>query len=196
MYQVVNFEQNAGPMKTLYLLLCAISFSFTTVGLEIDWHYVMLAVGGSFAGSLVLTYFRREKTLFEKLYKVFVAAVAGLIIGSVIVKYRGMTEQEYIAAVFATCSCLALFFIRTVVGLAESNAGKITTTIIQRVFNIDLGESAVSAEKPSSDPRRQKRRSSMPSVVPEDDGEDAGEISGSAQIIETKIIEEKEGTNL
>lgn len=192
MYQVVNFEQNAGPMKTLYLLLCAISFSFTTVGLEIDWHYVMLAVGGSFAGSLVLTYFRREKTLFEKLYKVFVAAVAGLIIGSVIVKYRGMTEQEYIAAVFATCSCLALFFIRTVVGLAESNAGKITTTIIQRVFNIDLGESAVSADKPS----RSRGKRSMPSVVPEDDGEDAGEISGSAQIIETKIIEEKEGTNL
>lgn len=193
MYQnVVSLEQNAGLMKTLYLTLCAISFAFTTVGLEIDWHYVMLAVGGSFAGSLVLTYFRREKTLFEKLYKVFVAAVAGLIVGSVIVKYRGMVEQEYIAAVFAVCSCLALFFIRTAVGLAESNAGKITTTIIQRVFNIDLSESAAPAEKPSRS-HRQKNRSPImpPSVVPEDTV--PPNPPQTVQVVETTIIKEKEG---
>jgi len=177
-----TFETQASVMKSFYLLLCATSFALTSVGLEIDWHYIFLAVGGSLGGSMLLAYFRREKSWFEATYKVGMAAVAGLIVGSVIVKYRGMIDAEYIAAVYAASAMLMLFFARTIVGFAESNAGKITTTIFQRVFNINLEDrDPPTAKKPTA---ARGKRGSMPSVVPSD---------CDVQIVETTITQEKEG---
>lgn len=176
----MHFDNYDWLMKTVYLLLAAASFTLTSLGLEIDWYYIFLAVGGSLGGSMLLAYFRREKSWFEATYKVAMAAVAGLIVGSVVVRYRSMIDPAYIAAVYAASAMLMLFFARTVVGFAESNAGKITTTIFQRVFSIDL-EDPPTSKKPS---RARGKRGSMPSVVPSD---------REVQIVETTITQEKEG---
>lgn len=165
-------------MKTFYLLLSAISFVMTSLGLEVDLRYILLAIGGSLAGSFILSYFRREKSLFDAAYKIIVAAVAGLISGGVINKYYAITEAEYVAGVYALCACLVLFFMRSVVGLAESNAGTIVTTIFQRVLNVQQ------SPKLPKDPRP-RRRPSVPSIVPEDTE------SPDVQIVETQIVKEE-----
>lgn len=168
-------EQHESLMKSAYLLLCAASFALTSIGLEVDWVFISLAIGGSLAGSMLLGYFRREKSLFEQGYKILAASVAGLIVGSVIVRYRSMEDPAYIAAVYSASGCLVLFFIRTIVGLAESNAGSITTTLIERVFNIELQK------------KGKAKRGSMISVVPDECplANDRMQISETTKITET-----------
>ena len=174
-----DLEAHSALMKTLYLSLSGLSMVLTSLGLEVDVRYIFLAIGGSLAGSFILSYFRREKSWFDASYKLIVSAVAGLISGGILVKYYGYTEAEYIAGIYALCACLVLFFMRSVVGVAESNAGTIVTTVFQRVFNISADP------KLPKDPRPRSRKS-MPSVVPE------RSEAPNVQVVETQIIQTEE----
>lgn len=134
----ISIESSGLIMKTLTLFFASVSFVLTSLGLEIDLRYAALAIGGSFGGSVVLAYYRPERSWFEQTRKVVVSTTTALIVGSVVVKYRGMADAEYIAFTYFVCGTLALIFIRAVISLTESNAATFTTTLVQRVFNIKL----------------------------------------------------------
>ncbi len=132
-------EHTTHIMKiVLNIFLPAISFVMTTAGLEVNWLHIVLAAGSSVAGSLLLGYFRPEKTLGSQLNKMAMATIGGLIVGSAIVQYKDLTNNAYISLAYFTASIVVLIFVRTFVGLFEANAGSLTTTLIQRVFNVKL----------------------------------------------------------
>lgn len=125
-------------MKLFNLLLAAISFGLAALGLEIDVQYVALVIGSTIAGSLLLGFYRPERTFVERLKKIAMASLAGLIFGSAIVSWRMIEMPAFISLTYCMTSMLVLIFLRTLVGLTETNAGTLTTTLIQRIFNVKL----------------------------------------------------------
>lgn len=125
-------------MKALYLILGALSFVLTNAGLQIDWQYVAVALGGAIAGSLVLGYIRPEVTFWRQAIKGCIATIVGLIFGAAVVEYQAIDRPAFIGLSFFITSLLALILIRTLVGLFEANAGSLTVTLVQRIFNIKL----------------------------------------------------------
>lgn len=125
-------------MKMFNLLLAAISFGLAALGLEIDVQYVALVIGSTVAGSLLLGFYRPEKTFVERMKKIAMASLAGLIFGSAIIAWREITTPAFVSLTYCMTSMLVLIFLRTLVGLTETNAGTLTTTLIQRIFNVKL----------------------------------------------------------
>lgn len=144
-------------MKLLNLTLPAVSFVLTAVGLEIDWQYIALVAGSAFAGSLVLGYLRREKTVGQQISKIFMATIVGLIFGAALVEYRGITSPAYVGVAYFASSLLALILIRTLVSLFEANAGSLTVTLVQRIFNVKLDKNG-DEDRGSYPPRTARRR--------------------------------------
>ncbi len=154
----VMLEHSSPPfMKALYLILSLSSFVLTYFGLAIDWQYVALCVGSSIAGSLVFGYVRPELTFWRQAVKGCMATIVGLIFGSAVIEWQGIEKPEYIGLAYFSASLLALILIRTLVGLFETNAGSLTVTLIQRVFNIRLeGEASDLAGKHNSQKKRKE----------------------------------------
>lgn len=141
-------------MKALYLILSFASFALTYAGLAVDWQYVALCIGSSIAGSLVFGYIRPELTFWRQAVKGCMATIVGLIFGSALIEWQSIEKPEYIGLAYFSASLLALIVIRTLVGLFETNAGSITVTLIQRVFNIRLSEN--DGEKHSRKNRKER----------------------------------------
>lgn len=187
-----DFFSNQGSQlfKMFNFLLPTMSFMLTAAGLQIDWHYIALAVGGSVSGSVILSYFRREKSRYEQVYKMLGSAIGGLIVGSAVVSYRQMAEPSYIALAYFICSMLVLIILRTFISLTETNAATLTTTLIQRVFNIKL-------DNENGEPRRRRKiedvhilhSADRPPIVVIPDTAKPDEI----KVIEQTEIEKKEG---
>ena len=171
--------------KMFNFIVPAISFALTTVGLGIDWHYVALAVGGSVSGSVILSYFRREKSRYEQVYKMLTSSIGGLIVGSAFIRYREMTEPAYIALAFFICSMLVLIILRTFISLTETNAATFTTTLIQRVFNIKLD-----GERPKTRRQRVDRENADRQLHMSDLQTERLVIPDHAKPDEVKIIEQ------
>src|SRR3954468_11231193 len=103
------------PMKILNFTLPTATFWLTAVGLAIDWQYVALVVGSTFAGSLLLGFYRPEKTFAARVYKIAMSVVAGLVFGSVMVEYWHLENHAFISGTYCSVSMLALIFLRTIV---------------------------------------------------------------------------------
>jgi len=133
-----SMDYSSLVLKMVNFIIPVFSFVLTAIGLEVDWYYVALAIGGSVSGSVMLSYFRREKSRYEQIYKMLTSAIGGLIVGSAVVTYYGMMVHPYIALTFFMCSMIVLVILRTFLSLTETNAITLTTTLIQRIFNIKL----------------------------------------------------------
>src|SRR3954468_9270165 len=102
------------PMKILNFTLPTATFWLTAVGLAIDWQYVALVIGSTLAGSLLLGFYRPEKTFAARLYKIAMSVVAGLVFGSGFVAWRQLEHPANIAMAYCITSMLALIFLRTI----------------------------------------------------------------------------------
>jgi hypothetical protein len=189
-----NILQNEGYpfVKMINFILPAITFALTSIGLQIDWHYIALAVGGSFSGSVLLGYFRREKSKYEQIYKVVTSAIGGLIVGSALVTYRRMEEPAYIALAFFICSMLVLIILRTFLSLTETNAATLTTTLIQRVFNIKLDSASEKAPARSRGGRKAQTHSEVLEHLDAPQSIIERREPDEIKIIEQKVIANKE----
>lgn len=177
------------PMKILNFFLPMLSFVLTANGLDIDWHYIAIACGSSIAGSLLFGYFRREKTFGAQLYKIAMAMIGGLIVGSAFVHWREITAPAMVGLAYCVSAMLVLIFLRTVVSLFEENARNFTVTMIQRIFNVKLDKeekkpTAQGYRRTISRPRQGIHISKTP------DGTPTVEIKPSAKPDEIRIVEE------
>lgn len=174
-------------MKVLNLSLMAISFSTIQVGLGIDVGYWLVAAGSSIAGSLLLGYFRPERTFWGQINKVLLATIGGVIFGSAFVHWRQIEAPPYLAVSFCCSSMAVLIFIRTWISMFEANAGRFTTTLIQRIFNIRLedDDGKTIVHRP-----RGKRKSSHIHVETTAEGPPKVLIGEQAVPDEIKIIEQ------
>lgn len=181
-------------VKAFNLFLAAISFGLTALGLEIDVKYVALVIGSTFAGSLLLGFFRPEKSFGDRMRKIGMAQVAGLIFGSVIVEWRGMVSPSYIAGTYCTTAMVALIFLRSLVGLTESNAGNLTTTLIQRIFNVKLSRKGddpdIHRTKGGTRRRTQQAAGGVHISQSPDGGKPTVKIDAGARPDEVRIVEE------
>lgn len=172
-------------MKLAHMFSLLTSFVMIIAALNVDWQYIALAGGGSFAGAVILAYFRRESNQYEQLYKILAGTIAGIIIGAGITEYRQLTAPSYIAVTFFLAGSLNLLILRTIVSMTESNAQRLTTTLVQRIFNVNLGD----GEPPAAASRRSK--SAGPRVTPTDSVPPETNSIANVQIKET-VIETKE----
>lgn len=192
--QLVGETTSSLGMKVLYLLVSVISFFLTAVGLEVDWQYVALAAGASVAGSLVLGYLRREKTLWQQIGKTLIATITGIIVGGAVIEYRGYSSRAYIGLAYFASSLLALILIRTLVSLFETNADSLTVTLIQRVFNVKLDRRGDDGEQLVHKPRRRSRgdvhvtqaAGEKPAVVIDDNAK-----PDEVRVIEQTVVDKK-----
>lgn len=191
MHALIFREIPANFMQILNFLLPMVSLLLTVVGLETDLQYIALAGGSAVAGSLLLGYFRPEKTLGSQVNKMAMATIGGLIAGSAFIQWRQIDTPAYISLAFCTCSMLVLIFVRTFVSLTEANAGTLTTTLIQRIFNVKL-----SKDNADDDERPRRRRSEV--LVSQKPHEAPTVIIGETakpdeiRVIEQTIVEKKD----
>jgi hypothetical protein len=189
-------QHSAQIMKMiLNIILPAMSFVLTTAGLAIDWHYVALAAGSAVAGSLLLGYFRPEKTLGSQVNKMAMATIGGLIVGSAVVQYKGLISPSYVSLAYFVSAIGVLIVVRTFVGLFEANAGSLTTTLVQRIFNVKLernenGEihrtKGGRARHNRKDIRIENNPTGQPSIVIDSDAK-----PDEVRVIEQTIVDQK-----
>lgn len=190
-------DTNPIAMKILNFLLPAFSFMLTTYGLEIDWQYVALAVGSSVAGSLLLGFYRPERTLGRMVYKMLLSAVAGLIFGSAAVAWWKFETFAYVGVAYCVSALMALFFLKSLVGFGQANSDSLTRTVLQRIFNVPIPPA-----KDCPDGEKTVRRKKDRGVhVAHSDGKpvvviDAGAKPDEVRVIEQTVVDtQKEGEN-
>src|SRR6478735_5689451 len=125
-------------MKLLNFILPSISFALTSFGLDVDLPYVCLAIGSTAAGSMLLNFYRPEKTIGRTVYKSIMAAVAGVVFGSALIAWRQVEAPPYVAMYYCLASMLSLMFLKSVVTFGEANSDSLIRTVIQRVFDIPV----------------------------------------------------------
>lgn len=133
-------------MDTTYLtrlfdavVLC-MTFIYTSMLVDADLDSLMIAVGGSVAGAVMLAYFRRDSTKFEQFFKVIASAIGGLVLGTVLQKYFNIEAREYRLGLFFGSSMLAVVVLGSLLSLTENNVSDMLKGVLQRVFNLQLKE--------------------------------------------------------
>jgi len=176
-------------MKLLNFILPSISFALTSFGLEIDLPYICLAIGSTAAGSMLLNFYRPEKTLGRTVYKSIMAAVAGVVFGSALIAWRQVEAPPYVAMYYCLASMLSLMFLKSVVTFGEANSDSLIRTVIQRVFDIPVKDAC-----PDEHIARKKgvtienAAAEKPVVVI-----DANARPDSVRVIEETVVDTKEG---
>lgn len=135
------------PLTKLFdaAVLC-IAFAFNALVLDADWQALAIAVGGSFSGSIMLAYFRRDARKGEQFFKVVASAIGGLVLGTVLQKYLHVEASEYRLGLFFVASMLALVVLRSLLSLTENNVSDMLRGILQRVFNLRVETEKVKRE--------------------------------------------------
>lgn len=119
------------------------AFLFNAILVDADLQSLGIAVAGSFSGSIILAYFRRDLSRTEMFFKVVASAIGGLILGSVLQKYLHLESSEYRLGLFFVCSMLALAVLRALLQFTERNAVELLRETLQRMLNLKT-----TAEKP------------------------------------------------
>lgn len=125
-------------MKILDAAILTIAFVFNALVIDPEWRSIIIAIGGSLSGSVILAYFRRDVRKGEQLLKVIASAVGGLVLGTVLQEYTHIESEAYRLGLFFATSMLALVILRTLLNLTEQNAADAVKGILQRVFNLRL----------------------------------------------------------
>lgn len=144
---------NTPFMKTLDAAILTIAFIWNAFALDAEWQSLMIAIGGSLSGSVILAYFRRDIRKTEQLFKVIASAIGGLVLGTVLQKYLHIEAEEYRLGLFFACSMLALVVLRSLLSLTENNVAELIRGVLQRVFNL-----RVETEKVKKEVRRNREK--------------------------------------
>jgi hypothetical protein len=140
-------------MKVIETLVFTAIYAFISYVLGAEWTYYVIAFGGSFSGSIVLAYFRREPQVWEAALKIGCSTICGIIGGSVAQEYLQVLNPKYIVGLFFLCSLISLVILKALLSLTERNAGDICQRIIVRIFNVQLKD-----DKERQQTRRRQRR--------------------------------------
>lgn len=114
------------------------TFAFNAIVLDADVMSILIAVGGSLSGAVMLGYFRRDARKFEQFFKVLASAIGGLVLGTVLQEYLRVDSAAYRLGLFFVCAMLALVVLRALLTLTEQNASDAIRGLLQRVFNLRI----------------------------------------------------------
>ena len=130
-------------MKVLDAAILTVAFLFNLLAIDPEWQSLAIAVGGSFSGSVVLAYFRRDIQKAEQMFKVIASAIGGLVLGTVLQKYLHIESEEYRLCLFFASGLLSLVVLRALLSLTETNVADLLRSILQRLFNLRVETDAV-----------------------------------------------------
>ena len=125
-------------MKVFDTLILLTAFVFNTAVLGDGSHEIIVAVGGSFSGSVILAYFRRDSRKLEQLFKVAASTIGGFVLGTVSQEYFQLTNVRYQLGLFFCCGMLSLAFLRALLSITERNAAQVCKDVISRLFLVKL----------------------------------------------------------
>lgn len=129
-------DQHGTFMKLHDAAILTIAFVFNAFVLDAEWQSLMVAVGGSISGAVILAYFRRDTRKAEQLFKVLASAIGGLVLGTVLQRYLHIESEEYRLGLFFATSMLSLVVLRSLLSLTENNVAELIRGVLQRVFNL------------------------------------------------------------
>lgn len=137
---------NTPFMKILDAAILTVAFVFNAFVLDADYQSLMIAIGGSLSGSIILANFRRNLRVVDQIFNVLCSSIGGLVLGTVLQKYLHIEHQEYRLGLFFACSMLALSILSGLVNIADRNMIAILKGIIQRLLGLQLETEKVKKE--------------------------------------------------
>lgn len=127
-------------MKIFLDALLLVAFVLSgALGLNLPSDVVLIAFLGSFSGSIVLTYFQREKWS-EMVLKVLCSSLSGLFIGAGSQEYLQLEKISYIGLNYFLWSLTSLIVLKAFLIATDSNAALLIKNFFQRVFNLQTKE--------------------------------------------------------
>lgn len=117
-------------------VLLTVAFLFNAVILDASLQSILIAVGGSVSGAIILAYLRQDARWLEQFFKVSSSAISGIVFGTVIVERWALTAPAYRLGVFFTSSLLSLVVLRALLTLTENNIADVLRSLLQRIFNL------------------------------------------------------------
>ena len=116
------------------------AFAFNAAVLDASLQAIVIAVGGSVSGAIILAYLRQDGRWLEQFFKVATSAIAGLVLGTVVIEYFVITAPAFRLGVFFTSSLLSLVVLRSLLTLTENNIADVLKSLVQRIFNLKTPE--------------------------------------------------------
>lgn len=116
------------------------AFAFNAVVLDASLQSILIAVGGSISGAIILAYLRQDTRVAEQFFKVACSAISGLVFGTVIIEYWQFEAPAYRLGVFFTASLLSLVVLRALLTLTENNIADVLKSALQRLFNLKTAD--------------------------------------------------------
>jgi hypothetical protein len=110
------------------------------VGVQVT--HLIAAIVGSTAGSLVIVYFRREKSQVETILKIIVSSSCGVILGAATIEYLQIEKTAYLLTAYFFCSLNAIVFFRGLIGILDVSLKQILLQIISRVLDVKIASRA------------------------------------------------------
>lgn len=145
-----HYDENAA-MKIFDFLLLSISLTFSSIAVNADWDNMAIAAGGSFSGSIVLAYFRRDSRKVEQMFKTLASAICGLVLGAAVQEYFVVEGIRYTLLIYFMSGLLSLAILRAVLNATEKNAAMACKHLLQRILNLQLEHER---KRPSDDGRQ------------------------------------------
>lgn len=143
-------------MKIFDAIALTICFAFNALVLDANWLSILIAVGGSLSGAMMLAYFRRDTTLWELVLKVGSSSIGGLVLGTVIQEYLHVSPPAYQLGLFFFSSLLALVVLGALLSLADNNITAILKNIVQKLAGIQLETKEIKQEVKTSKKKIEK----------------------------------------
>lgn len=132
-----NLTLDSTPMiRIMDAAILTVCFAFNAFMLDADTQSILIAVGGSISGSVILAYFRRDSRILEQFFKVACSSIGGLVLGTVLQEYLHIESSAYRLGLFFTASMLALIVLRSLLSLTENNVAELLRGVLQRFFNL------------------------------------------------------------
>ena len=125
-------------MKILDAAILTVAFVFNALVLDADLQSILIAVGGSISGSIILANFRRGIRVVDQMFNVICSAIGGLVLGTVLQEYLHIESPSYRLGLFFAASMLALSILSGIVNVTDRNMPAILKGIIQRLLGLQL----------------------------------------------------------
>lgn len=125
------------PLSSLFeASLLFATLLYTSAIVDADFRSLIIAIGGSLAGAIMLGYFRRDSRKFEQIFKIIASAIGGLVLGTVLQTYFNIENESYRLGLFFGSSLCSLAVLRGVLNATERNATEVFKSLAQRALNL------------------------------------------------------------
>lgn len=133
-----NYTGENAAMKSVELSLLTLSLGFSSIAVNANWESLLVAIGGSFSGSIVLAYFRRDSRKVEQMFKTLCSSICGLVLGAALQEYLIIEGLRYSLLLYFFSGLLSLALLRGLLSATEQNAAMACKHLLQRIFNLQL----------------------------------------------------------